>query len=269
MKWVGGKKWQVPYVQILYEGHEHRQLVDPFSGGLAITHALQPKRALVNEINAHLIKLYNHLKRGLRIEFPMPNSETAYYCNRLRFNKLTAAGDYSSAEAAGLFYYLNRTGYNGLFRFNQSGGFNTPFGRYSRINYTTDFTSYKKTFAGWKISDEDFESLELLPSDFIYADPPYDVEFTQYSKKDITWSDQVRLAEWLAKHRGPVVLSNQATPRITDIYKSLGFRLNYLQAPRMISCNGDRTPASEILATKNLYSRMVKSLSRTLKAPIK
>ena len=89
-------------------------------------------------------------------------------------------------------------------------------------------------------------------SDFIYADPPYDVKFTKYSKEDFTWDDQVRLAEWLAKHPGPVVLSNQATPRITKLYKSIGFRLNYLQAPRMISCNGDRTPATEILATKNL-----------------
>ena len=163
-----------------------------------------------------------------------------------------ATGDYTNAEAAGLFYYLNRTGYNGLCRFNRSGGFNVPFGRYARINYTTDFTPYKKTFAGWEISSKDFETLKLSSSDFIYADPPYDVEFTQYSKQDFTWDDQVRLAEWLTKHRGPVVLSNQATPRITKLYESLGFRLNYLQAPRMISCNGDRTPATEIIATKNL-----------------
>ena len=74
--------------------------------------------------------------------------------NRDRFNALIAAGDYSNAEAAGLFYYLNRTGYNGLCRFNRSGGFNTPCGRYSRINYTTDISSYKKTFAGWMISNK-------------------------------------------------------------------------------------------------------------------
>jgi len=252
LKWVGGKRWQVPHLRTFYEGHEQRRLVEPFSGGLAVTLALQPKRALVNDNNHHLINFYRHLKRGLRIDVPMSNSKTAYYRNRDRFNELIAADDYTSTEAAGLFYYLNRTGYNGLCRFNRSGGFNTPFGSYSRINYTTDFTAYKKTFAGWKISDKDFESLKLLPSDFVYADPPYDVEFTQYSEKDFTWSDQVRLAEWLAKHRGPVVLSNQATPRITTLYKSLGFRLNYLQAPRMISCNGDRTPATEVLATKNL-----------------
>lgn len=253
LKWAGGKRRLVPQLQILYEGHEHRRLVEPFSGGLAITLALQPKRALVNDINAHLINFYRHLKRGLRIEFPMSNSETAYYRSRDRFNELVSAGEYTSSEAAGLFYYLNRTGYNGLCRFNRSGGFNVPVGSHSHINYTTDFTPYKGTFAGWKISSKDFEALGLSSSDFIYADPPYDVEFTQYSKEGFSWDDQVRLAEWLAKHRGPVVLSNQATTRISKLYRSLGFHLNYLQARRMISCKGDRRPATEVLATKNLY----------------
>jgi len=252
LKWVGGKRWQVPHIQALYEGHERRRLVEPFAGGLAITLALQPKRALVNDINDHLINFYSHLSRGLRIGFPMSNNKAAYYRHRTRFNELIAAGRHDSAEAAGLFYYLNRTGYNGLCRFNQNGGFNVPFGRYANINYTADFRAYKNIFAGWEITSKDFEALRILPSDFIYADPPYDVEFTNYSKEDFTWDDQVRLAEWLAGHPGPVVLSNQATDRITKLYKSLGFRLKYLQAPRMISCNGDRTPATEILATKNL-----------------
>ena len=252
LKWVGGKRWQVPHLQALYEGHEERRLVEPFAGGLAVTLALQPKRALVNDINPHLVNFYRQLKRGLRIESSMTNSETAYYRNRDRFNELIAAGNYKTAEAAGLFYYLNRTGYNGLCRFNRSGGYNVPFGHYARINYTSDFRGYMKTFAGWTTSSKDFDALELSPSDFIYADPPYDVEFTQYSKEGFTWDDQMRLAGRLAAHRGPVVLSNQATPRITKLYKSLGFRLRYLQGPRMISCNGDRTPATEILATKNL-----------------
>ncbi|HCC32292.1 MAG TPA: adenine methyltransferase, partial [Clostridiales bacterium] len=86
--------------------------------------------------------------------------------------------------------------------------------------------------------------------DFVYADPPYDVEFTQYSKDGFTWKDQVRLANWLASHPGPVVASNQATPRIVSLYRSLGFDLRFLDAPRMINCTGDRTSAREILATK-------------------
>ena len=66
------------------------------------------------------------------------------------------------------------------------------------------------------------------------------------------WDEQERLAEILAAHRGPVVLSNQATKRIIKLYRGLGFRLRYLDAPRSISRTGDRTPAKEVLATRNL-----------------
>ncbi|HUY18756.1 MAG TPA: hypothetical protein VMV15_05975, partial [Candidatus Binataceae bacterium] len=81
---------------------------------------------------------------------------------------------------------------------------------------------------------------------------PYDVEFTRYAKQDFGWDDQVRLAHWLARHRGPTVLSNQATARVVELYTGLGFELRFLDAPRMISCTGDRTPAREVLALKNL-----------------
>ncbi len=74
----------------------------------------------------------------------------------------------------------------------------------------------------------DFAQLSIDPHDFIYADPPYDVEFTQYAKEGFVWQDQVRLAEWLASHPGPVVLSNQATERIVGLYKKLGFKWNFL-----------------------------------------
>ena len=94
----------------------------------------------------------------------------------------------------------------------------------------------------------DFEDLKLRNDDFVYADPPYDVEFTQYAKQAFTWEDQVRLAKWLAQHPGPVVASNQATDRIVELYSSLGFKLMTLDAPRRISCTGDRTPAREVLA---------------------
>lgn len=98
----------------------------------------------------------------------------------------------------------------------------------------------------------DFEALNLSDDDFVYADPPYDVEFTKYAKDDFRWEDQVRLAEWLAQHKGPVVLSNQATERIVELYRRLGFDLHFLKGPRMISCDGDRTPALEVLATRNI-----------------
>ena len=106
--------------------------------------------------------------------------------------------------------------------------------------------------AGWTFTRGDVESVPVEPSDFVYADPPYDVEFTQYAKGGFTWDDQERTAEWLARHRGPAVLVNQATARIEKLYRRLGYELTFLDAPRRISRTGDRTPAREVLATRNL-----------------
>ena len=92
----------------------------------------------------------------------------------------------------------------------------------------------------------------LEKTDFVYADPPYDVDFTQYSKEGFGWRQQVKLAEWLSKHPGPVALSNQATERIVELYTKLGFHLQFLDGPRRISCKGGRTPAKEVLATKGI-----------------
>jgi DNA adenine methylase len=252
LKWAGGKRWQIPHLRPLWREHNRRRLVEPFCGGLAVTLGLSPEKALLNDVNPHLVNFYQWLKRGLVTALLMSNTPRRYYDCRTRFNKLLERGQATSQEAAALFYYLNRTGYNGLCRFNQKGGFNVPFGRYTHITYTYDFIPYRETFARWDFMNMDFERLPLNAHDFIYADPPYDVEFTHYSKEKFNWEEQVRTAEWLSKHPGPVVLSNQATDRIVALYKQFGFKLTYLPAPRMISCTGDRTPAREVLATKNL-----------------
>ena len=131
VKWAGGKRWQLEHLQPLWNIYRDRRLVEPFCGGLAVTTGLMPERALLNDINVHLINFYDFLKRGLTISFEMENDEAKYYECRDRFNELLKNGKAQTAEAAGLFYYLNRTGYNGLCRFNSRGGFNVPFGSYA------------------------------------------------------------------------------------------------------------------------------------------
>jgi DNA adenine methylase len=252
LKWAGGKRWQVLHLRGYWTSHSHRRLVEPFCGGLAVALGLRPQRALLNDVNPHVINFYRWVKQGLTIAEPLSNAKRPYYDCRDRFNRLLADGQGDSAEAAALFYYLNRTGYNGLCRFNASGEFNVPFGSYKRINYRREFADVAAVIAGWEFSNASFNELRLEPDDFVYADPPYDVEFTQYSRGGFDWAQQVRTAEWLANHRGPVVLSNQATPRIRTLYGSLGYRLSLLDAPRRISCTGDRRPAIEVLATRNL-----------------
>jgi DNA adenine methylase len=253
LKWAGGKRWQLPHLESSWALHSHRRLVEPFCGGLAVTTGLLPERALLNDINPHVINFYRWLKRGLVISFEMKNDEKKYYEARTRFNYLLQNWKGNTAEAAGLFYYLNRTGYNGLCRFNSKGGFNVPFGTYKNINYKSDFSEYRSVLSNWTFTNSDFEKLPIDDADFIYADPPYDVEFVNYSKGGFDWTEQERTAEWLAKHKGPVILSNQATPRIVKLYRSLKFSLKFIvDAPRRISCTGDRTPTTEVLAFRNI-----------------
>lgn len=250
LKWAGGKRWLVPHLREIWSKENHRRLVEPFCGGLAVTLGLQPEEALLNDINPHAINFYNQLKKGLKTKIDMENEEEFYYECRESFNELVLTNKKNTKKAAELFYYLNRTGFNGLCRFNQQGKFNVPFGRYSNINYIEDFTGYSKIFEKWDFTVGDFESVSAEKGDLIYADPPYDVDFRQYSKEGFTWDDQQRLAKWLAAHKGPVILSNQATPRVIDLYEKSGFEIKLLEAPRMISCTGDRTKAMEVLATK-------------------
>ena len=252
LKWAGGKRWQLPYLREYWQHENHRRLVEPFCGGLAVTLGLLPRQALLNDVNPHLINFYRWLKRGLTISLEMSNSERLFYTHRRRFNDLLRMGKATTKEAASIFYYLNRTGFNGLCRFNSTGEFNVPFGRYKQINYRRNFSAYKPLLETWDFANGSFAQLALERDDFIYADPPYDVEFTHYSKGGFDWERQVETAEWLAKHKGPVVLSNQATTRVVELYSRFGFRLSYLNAPRRISCTGDRTPAGEVLATRNL-----------------
>jgi DNA adenine methylase len=253
LKWAGGKRWLVPHLLPIWQSQSCERLVEPFCGGLAVAIGLMPKQALLNDINPHLVNFYRWLRRGLSAQpVKMRNAEAVFYGNRRRFNDLLSQDEAQSPEAAALFYYLNRTGYNGLCRFNRKGTFNVPFGKYRTINYLTDFSPYKSAFRHWHFAVTDFEKIELREGDFVYADPPYDVQFTQYSQGGFSWDDQVRTAKWLAKHEGPVVLSNQATDRVVKLYKSLGYDVHFLNGRRMISCTGDRTPAVEVLATRNL-----------------
>jgi DNA adenine methylase len=253
LKWAGGKRWLAPIIRPYWQSHQHRRFVEPFCGGLAVALDLRPRFALLNDANPHLINFYEWLKKPFPVTIEARNDETIYYTHRDRFNKLIKNGKRRSREAAQLFYYLNRTCFNGLCRFNQSGEFNVPFGTYAaNLRYAGDFDKYRALFKSWEFTNLDFEELEIASDDFIYADPPYDVDFTAYSRGGFSWEDQTRAAEWLAAHPGPVILSNQATPRIKKLYKSLGFKLKFYDAPRRISCTGDRTMACEVLAVKGL-----------------
>ncbi len=252
LKWAGGKRWLIPKLEKIWKKHSDKRLVEPFCGGLSVALGLQAENALLNDVNFAVINFYQQIQQGLKLDISLDNEEAAYYRHRTEFNQLNQQGG-SDHKVAQLFYYLNRTGYNGLCRFNKSGGYNVPFGRYKKINYQTDFEKYQSVLSSWDFSNKDFSELDIRDDDFIYADPPYDVPFHQYSQRGFNWDDQVRLAEWLVEHKGPVVLSNQATDRVIALYEKLGFKLKYLDAPRRISCKASgRKAVKEVIATRGI-----------------
>ena len=254
LKWAGGKTWLVARLRPLWEQHKQRRLVEPFVGGLGVTLGLMPDRALLNDANPHLINLYLQIQKGLQVTVEFENDKQTYLRHRDRFNELIAMGQEECEEAALLFWFLNRTGYNGLCRFDSRGHYNVGYGSCKHISYATteNFERYKSVLGGWEFTTGDFAQVRLDPEDFVYLDSPFDGGFTKYTSQGFTWHDQVRLAEWAAAHPGPVVVSNAATDRIKELYGDLGFSLTTISAPRRISCDGNRAPADEILAVKRI-----------------
>lgn len=265
LKWAGGKRWLVPILQDIWEPHRERRLVEPFVGGLSVALGLTPKQALLNDANIHLINFYQQVKKGLTCSYAFKNERNFYYDVRDQFNDLIRNKRHQTEDAAQFFYFLMRTGYNGLCRFNSKGEFNVPFGSHKTIKYRKDFLEYQPSFQHFEFQKKDFEKIKLNQDDFLYADPPYDVEFTQYYSTGFDWDDQLRLAAWLSTHRGPVVVSNQATKRILSLYKELKFEVFVLEAPRSIACTGNREKALEMLAIKEMNASRMKKIKSIIK----
>jgi DNA adenine methylase len=259
IKWAGGKRWLAPRLKEFYERSHKIGWCEPCVGaGAAVLH-IGPERALLNDANPHLINLYEHIRKGFsskdieRVQWV--NTPTQYLANREIFNSLVGYPEQHTAWAALLFFYLTRTCFNGLVRFNRAGKFNVGYGKYQKIDYAAylaNFSSYTELFRDWQFSYGDFAWLRPQPGAVVYADPPYHGTFTGYSAEDFNYADQVRLALWLEAHDGPVIVSNSATDAMIAIYSDAGYTIEIVDAPRMISCDGDRTPAKELLAWRGL-----------------
>lgn len=249
LKWAGGKTWLLPRLLELYAPfRETHVLIEPFVGSAAVALGLRPHWARLNDLCVPLVLFHQHIASGRTADWVYPdNTEDAFYAARQRFN-LECISD---SERASLFYYLNCAGFNGLCRFNSRGGFNVPYGKRKRLTLETDLTPWGEAMYPWAFTHGPWERA-LYAGGFVYADPPYDSTFVGYAGAGFTWDEQVRLAHALASYGGPVVASNSATERVLGLYRDLGFNVDTLEAPRRISCNGDRANALEMLATIRL-----------------
>jgi DNA adenine methylase len=276
LRWVGGKYNQTEVTNRLHELYlPYRNAytwVEPFCGGLGATHAIAPKVAILGDSNEHLIRFYHSIKDGNGWDEEYltfwADSETAYDKVRELLNKeLYSPGTFNRRDFATIFYLVNRTCFNGLWRVNASGLFNVPQGKTSKgiplKPSLPDHVPYRDRFARWKFRSCAWQSLladrfddpdwfPLPDHSFLYIDPPYDGTYTQYTPNQFSWRNQQVLAHQLSWLKHPIVVSNAATDRIIQMYQGYGFKIELLNAKRSVSCNGDRKQVQEMLATKNL-----------------
>ena len=248
LKWAGGKRRMVDSIRPFWMMSKATRLVEPFCGALSIALGLAPKKALLNDVNFHLINLYWHIQDGLKITLELDPKR--FYEYRDRFNN---QANPASVESAQLFYYLLRSAHSGLCRFNSNGKFNVPRQK-GELVYPS-VVPYTSVFQGWQFACGDFEELKIRKHDFVYADPPYDSldgkdSFTSYFGT-FGWQDQERLADWLSRLPCPVLASNHDTERIRSLYEAHGFSVAPINSHRGINSTGDRAKAEELLFWKS------------------
>lgn len=261
LKWAGGKYRLLG--RLLPSLPSGTRLVEPFVGSGAVFLNASFTAYLLCDLNPDLVGLYTTLREeGTRfinearaLFLPEQNTQEAFLRHRKTFNESSDA-----FERSLLFLYLNRHAYNGLVRYNRSGLYNVPFGRY-KAPY---FPEHELSVFGEKLRTHDvtlavrdfqatFEA--LCPGDVVYGDPPYvpasaTANFTAYTGGGFGSQEQraLALAASAAAKRGiPVVLSNHDVPLTRELYAEA--RLESFPVQRFISCKGARRePARELLA---------------------
>lgn len=259
LKWAGNKQRIVERITALLP--EGQRLIEPFVGSGALFLNSDYPEYLLADSNGDLINLYGHLQEEgkdfidfCRTLFVAENNwPDAFYALRAIFNETT-----DSRLKSALFLYLNRYGYNGLCRYNASGGFNVPFGRYKKPYFPqTEMEAFWQKSQSARFCHSDFAATMQIaqPGDVIYCDPPYvplssTAHFTSYSAGGFDFDAQLALAAAAreAASRGvPVLISNHATPKIEEAYAGATFE--HFQVQRYISADGNnRGAVGELLA---------------------
>lgn len=240
---------------------QKNRLLEPFVGSGAVFLNTNYDEYLLNDINSDLINLYKIIKReGLQfIDYAASffgknnNNEKKYYQWREYFNECD-----NKVERAALFIYFNRHGYNGLCRYNLSGGFNVPFGRYNNPQFPRHALiefSHKAQKAKFYCQDFEHFLKKSREHDVIYCDPPYvplskTANFDSYSKQAFTLDDQTRLAnvaQQLCSENRQVLISNHDTQLTRELYQDA--KLKHFPVMRRISCKANnRKAVKELLA---------------------
>ncbi len=265
VKWVGGKRQLLKDIHAALPGQGFNHYFEPFLGGGAVFFSLAPRHATVNDLNSELVNVYT----TVRDEVEALIEELSAYPNEAEFFYELRAKDrtpefaaFTPVQRAARTIYLNKTCYNGLYRVNNAGQFNAPFGRYANPAIC-DEPTLRAASAYLRGADVDFHTgdyAQILDQaragDFVYLDPPYDPvnptsNFTGYQSGGFGRADQVRLKEACdaLDDRGvKFMLSNSATEFIQELYAA--YNIGIVAATRAVnSVASKRGKVPEVLVT--------------------
>lgn len=266
VKWVGGKRQLLSEIEPLFP-KRYTTYCEPFVGGGAVLFSKQPRHAIVNDLNKDLITTYLVIRDDVRtlIELLKQYENTADYFYKVRDldRDKEQYSQLSSVEKAARLLYLNKTCYNGLFRVNSSGEFNSPFGNYKNPNIVNEpvLLAVNKYFCNNDITfySEDFASTlkRIKRGAFVYLDPPYDPvsdtsSFTGYNKGGFDRKEQIRLkncCDELSANGIKFMLSNSSTDFIKELYNN--YNITTVNANRAINSNGQKRGKVEEVIIRN------------------
>ncbi|MDD6088416.1 MAG: DNA adenine methylase [Desulfovibrionaceae bacterium] len=266
VKWVGGKRQLLDSLLPLFP-KKFTTYYEPFVGGGAVLFEIQPQNAVINDINHELISMYevirDNVEELISLLSEYKNDSEMYYSvrdwdrNKIFYSSLT------KEQKASRIIYLNKTCYNGLFRVNSSGEFNSPFGHYKNPNIVnaTVLRAVSNYFNEANIIFVNSDYSHILKSArkgaFVYLDPPYDpvsstANFTGYTRGGFEKEEQIRLRECcdeLDKKGIKFMLSNSATDFIMEQYSK--YNISIVTAKRSINSIASKRGAVEEVVVRN------------------
>ena len=261
LKWAGGKRQLLPELQAAMPA-EFNRYFEPFLGGAALYFDQLPAKAYLSDINEELINCYQIVRdkpASLCDDLAKHIHDKAYFLSIRNLDRdKIAFAKLSQLHRASRFIYLNRTGFNGMYRVNRKGEFNIPFGRYKSPNIVNrdGIFAASEALQGAHLVHQSYQQAlaETQAGDFVYLDPPYmpvssTAHFTSYAKGGFGFEEQRALADACRQldERGVYFLaSNSFMPEICELYR--GFSQKKVSARRSINSVGSaRQAVAEIL----------------------
>lgn len=250
IKYRGGKSKEISHIEA-HIPHFKGRYIEPFLGGGALYFHLAPQHAIINDINKKLVDFYIGVKDHYEeVMTQLLELQTVYERNRSAFNALKINHPHERVEDknedlyyqirsmyndqipheyldAVIYYFINKTAYSGMIRYNAKGEFNVPFGRYPHFNPNTITPEHASLLQRTKIMNGDYKDVFALakPDDFIFLDPPYDCVFSDYGnneyKNGFGDDEHERLAADFRQLPCPALLVIGKTPLTERLYGDL------------------------------------------------